>query len=117
MAAGWTAGLTIYLAAATIFASLAFWVSGARSLARDLTEFVILVSSYPGSVFSGASKLVVYTLLPAGFIVLTPVALLRRPSLETLGIEIFAALGYGAVAAGLFHLGLRRYRRGEVAGG
>jgi ABC-2 type transport system permease protein len=114
LAAGWVSGLVVYIAAAITFASLAFWIAGARSLARDMTEFVILVSTYPGSVYSGASKLIAYTLLPAGFIVLTPVRLLRHPSLATLAITIGAALTYAAIAVGAFHLGLKRYRRGAT---
>jgi len=114
LAAGWLSGLVVYIAAAVTFASLAFWISGARSLARDMTEFVILVSTYPGSIYSGASKLIAYTLLPAGFVVLTPVRLLRHPSLGTLAVVIAAAMIYGAIAAGVFHLGLKRYRRGAT---
>jgi ABC-2 type transport system permease protein len=113
-AAGWISGLIIYIAVAVTFASLAFWIAGARSLARDMTEFVILVSTYPGSIYSGASKLIAYTLLPAGFIVLTPVRLLRHPSLETLAVVIVAAVTYAAIAVCAFHLGLRRYRRGAT---
>jgi ABC-2 type transport system permease protein len=112
LAVGWSAGLVVYLAAAVTFASLAFWIAGARSLARDLTDFMILVSSYPGSIYSGASKIIAYTLLPAGFIVLTPVSLLRAPGLVPLAAEIGAALAYAALAAATFHLGLARYRRG-----
>jgi ABC-2 type transport system permease protein len=117
LAAGWTAGLVVYLAAAVSFTSLAFWIGGARSLARDLTDFMILVSSYPGSIYSGASKIIAYTLLPAGFIVLTPVSLLRAPGAVTLCVEVAAAVGYAALAAAAFHLGLARYRRGSTPGG
>jgi ABC-2 type transport system permease protein len=113
LAVGWFCGLTVYLSAAIGFASLAFWAAGARSLARDLTEFVILVSSYPGSIYSGAGRLIVYSLLPAGFIVLTPVALLRRPTPATLAIELAAAALYATLAGLLFAAGMRRYRRGE----
>jgi ABC-2 type transport system permease protein len=117
LAVGWTAGLVVYLSAAVAFGSLAFWIAGARSLARDLTDFMILVSSYPGSIYSGASKIIAYTLLPAGFIVLTPVSLLRAPGPATLVVEIGAAIGYAALAAAVFHLGLARYRRGWTPGG
>jgi len=116
LAIGWTLGLTVYLAVAVTFASLAFWASGARSLSRDLTDFVILVSTYPGSIYSGASKLIAYTLLPAGFIVLFPVRLPRTPGLATLAAEAGAALVYVGLAAGVFHLGLARYRRGATPG-
>ncbi len=95
-----------------IFASMAFWISGARSLARDLTDFVIGFSSYPGSVYTGATKLLVYSVFPAGFMVLAPVALLRHPDIWR-ALEIAAAAaGYAAAALGAFHLGLKRYRGG-----
>lgn len=114
-AAGLACGLVVYLGAATAFASLAFWARGARSFARDLTDFMILFCSYPGSIFTGASKLAVYTLLPAGFIVLAPVRLVRAPSLAALATVAGAAVVYAAIALALFSLGLARYRRGATA--
>jgi ABC-2 type transport system permease protein len=105
-------GLAVYLSASITFASLAFWISGARSFARDLTDFMLLFSTYPGSVYSGATKLIAFTILPAGFIVLAPVELLREPTLAHLGVAVAAATGYAAVAWFVFHLGLRRYQRG-----
>lgn len=107
-------GLTIYLAATVMFGSLAFWVRGARSLARDLTDFLVMVSSYPGSIFSGPSRWIIYTLLPAGFVVLTPVRMLREPSLPTLAVLAAAVVAYLALAWGVFSLGLARYRRGAT---
>jgi ABC-2 type transport system permease protein len=107
-------GLTIYLAATVMFGSLAFWVRGARSLARDLADFLIMVSSYPGSIFTGPSRWIIFTLLPAGFVVLTPVKMLRAPSLETLGVLAAAVGVYVALAGAVFWLGLRRYRRGAA---
>ena len=107
-------GLTVYLAATVMFGALAFWVRGARSLARDLTDFVIMVSSYPGSIFSGPSRWIIFTLLPAGFVVLTPVKMLREPSLATLAVLVAAVLAYVGLAWAVFHLGLARYRRGST---
>ena len=107
-------GLIVYLSAAVTFASLAFWVAGARSFARDLTDFLILLSSYPGSIYSGATKLVAYTILPAGFVVLTPVQLLREPSLAHLAIAAASAVAYASIAAATFEIGLRRYQRGDA---
>ena len=48
--------------------------------------------------------------------VLAPVKMLREPSVGTVAVVVASALGYGALAAGLFHLGLRRYRRGASPG-
>jgi ABC-2 type transport system permease protein len=105
-------GLTVYVSASITFASLAFWIAGARSFARELTDFMLLFSSYPGSVYSGATKVIAFTILPAGFVVLAPVDLLREPTLAHLGIAVAAAAGYAAVATFAFHAGLKRYQRG-----
>ena len=111
---GFVCGLTVYVSSGVVYASLAFWFSGARSFARDLTDFMLLFSSYPGSIYTGASKVVAFTVLPAGFIVLTPVAFLRQPTLSTLAIMLGAAVGYLALAQVLFSAGVRRYRLGHV---
>lgn len=110
-------GTTIYVASAVAYASMAFWFAGARSFARDLTDFMLLFSSYPGSIFTGLTKVVAYTLLPAGFIIFAPVAFLRAPSLSLLATILGAAALYCALAAIAFFFGLRRYRRGLVPTG
>jgi len=114
---GLVCGTTVYVSSAVVYASLAFRFAGARSFARDLTDFMLLFSSYPGSIYSGATKIAAYTLIPAGFVVLAPVAFLRAPSVSTLAIMIGSAVLYAAIAAFLFHLGLGRYRRGLVPTG
>ncbi|MFT3965278.1 MAG: ABC-2 family transporter protein [Sphingobium sp.] len=119
--AGWVmfvllCGLVVFLSTATAFASIAFWARGARSFARDLTDFLVTFSFYPGSIYQGQLKLVVYTLFPAAFIVLIPVELVRRPNFGTAAFLGAASIGYAALAVLLFTLGLRRYRRGESPG-
>ena len=104
-------GLAVFLATGVLFASLAFWLRGARSFARDVVDFVILLSSYPGSIYSGAMKFVVYTFVPAGFVVLLPVAALRERSLTDVVTMTAAAVAYVGLAIAAFLLGLRRYRR------
>jgi ABC-2 type transport system permease protein len=105
-------GLVVYVSASVVFASLAFWIAGARSFARDLTDFLLLFSSYPGSIYTGATKLIAFTIFPAGFVVLAPVELLRQPTAANLGIAAAAAIGYATLAIVVFHLGLRRYQYG-----
>jgi ABC-2 type transport system permease protein len=107
-------GLVVYLAATVTFGCLAFWARGARSLSRDLADFLIMVSSYPGSIFSGASRWVVFTVLPAGFVVLTPVKMLREPNLQTLMELAGGTAVYVLLALAVFRAGLDRYRRGAA---
>jgi ABC-2 type transport system permease protein len=107
--------LMVFLATGVLFASLAFWANdahgGARSFARDLVEFVLLFGMWPGSIWSGVTKLVVYTVVPAGFVVVLPVRFLRHPGGAAGVMMVAAALGYAALALVVFRYGLRRYRR------
>lgn len=103
--------LAVFLATGVLFASLAFWLRGARSFARDVVDFVILLSSYPGSIYSGPMKFVVYTFVPAGFVVLLPVAALRDRGPTDVMTIVAAAAVYAGLAIAAFMLGLRRYRR------
>ena len=110
-------GLAAWLSTCVIFASLAFWFSGARTLSRDLMDFTLMISTYPASIYSGWTKVLAFTVLPAGFVAMAPVGLVRNPSLEAAAIAIGGAAGYAALALAVFHLGLRRYRRGASPGG
>jgi hypothetical protein len=53
--------------------------------------------------------------LPAGFVAMAPVELVRAPSWQSAGIAVAGAALYAALALGVFELGLRRYRRGATA--
>ena len=101
----------VFLATGVLFASLAFWVSGARSFARDLVEFLLTFGTWPGSIWSGATKLIVHTVVPAGFVVVLPVRFLREPDVAEGLLVVAAAAVYAALALLVFRVGLQRYRR------
>jgi ABC-2 type transport system permease protein len=61
-------------------------------------------------------KIVLFTIIPADFVSYLPVALLREPSLATLGGALGGAALYAALAVWLFHRGLRRYASGNRFG-
>ncbi len=110
------AGAVVFVSAAVSFACLAFWAAGARSFARDLTDFMLLFSSYPSPIFQGWTKVIAYTVLPAGFVVMAPVEWLRAPSWSAFALVIGGAVLHAGIAASLFRIGLERYRRVSVAG-
>jgi ABC-2 type transport system permease protein len=110
-------GLVAWLSTAVIFASLAFWFAGARTLSRDLMDFTLMISTYPASIYSGWTKVLAFTVLPAGFVAMAPVGLVRNPSWQAAAIAVGGAAGYAGLALIVFHLGLRRYWRGASPGG
>lgn len=77
---------------------------------------VLLLASYPADVFTGATKALLYTAIPAAFVSGVPAGLIDdfdvRDATMMLGAAIlFAVLGWTA-----FTLGLRRYTSGSAWG-
>ena len=110
-------GATVWLSTAVILSSLAFWIADARSLARDLMDFTLMVSMYPSSIYQGWTKILIFTVLPAGFIAVAPVELVRHPSIRALAVAAGAAVVFPILAALVFGAGLRRYRQGAAPAG
>lgn len=107
-------GASVWLSTAVIFGSLAFWIADARSLARDLMDFTLMVSMYPASIYEGWTKILIFTVLPAGFIAVAPVELVRHPSVGALAVAIGAGVAFPIAASIVFGAGLKRYRRGAA---
>ncbi|HWF01866.1 MAG TPA: ABC-2 family transporter protein [Caulobacteraceae bacterium] len=104
-------GALVWLSTAVIFSSLAFWLAGSRSLSRDLMDFTLMASTWPASIYSGWTRVLVFTLLPAGFIAITPAQLVRAPSLKVLSLALGSAVVFPLVASMVFGAGIARYRR------
>ncbi len=104
----------IWGAFAVVTQSVAFWLGNAEALAGQLTNALISFSTYPTGIFRGAVKVVLFTVIPAGFIAYFPVEALRRVDLRLLG----AVLGFAAFAVAsavlIFRSGLRRYESGNL---
>ena len=109
-------GLVAWLATGVAFASLAFWIAGARSLSRDLVDFTLMIATYPASIYTGWTRLVAFTVLPAGFVAMLPAELVRSPSPMAALTAVSGAALYAALALAVFHLGLKRYRQGAAPG-
>src|SRR6185295_8240419 len=94
--------------------SLAFWLGDAEGLANELWGALISFSTYPTVIFKGAVKVLLFKVLPAGFIAYVPVELLRQFSWSWLGGVLgFAALMVVASTA-VFRAGLRQYESGNL---
>ena len=104
---------TTFLATGVILHASAFWLDRSESLAMSLWEFMIPFSSYPPTLFSGALRIVLFTVIPAGFIGFLPVGLLRAFSPGDLALACAGALAYAALAVGVFRRGLRHYESGS----
>jgi len=120
-AAQWLLFAVFTLTTAAIFVgfgvltqSITFWLGNAEGLAQQLSNALINFSTYPTSIFSGAVKIVLFTLIPAGFIAYVPVRNLQEFSRPWFfGLLAFTA---AIVLAGwaVFRAGLRKYESGNL---
>ena len=84
--------------------------------ARQMWEFVIIFSVYPQTVYGTFLRVVLFTVIPAGFIGYLPVELLRSFSVLGLAATLGGAAAYAGLALFVFRRGLRRYASGNRFG-
>ena len=106
----------IFASFVVILGSLAFFLGNTDGLTGQLLGSLITFSTYPMTIFSGVVRLLLFTIIPAGFISFVPLQLLKQFTLPLLGGMVgFTAL-MGVLAVGVFSLGLRRYESGNLLG-
>jgi ABC-type Na+ transport system ATPase subunit NatA/ABC-type uncharacterized transport system permease subunit len=106
----------VFTAAGVLLHSSAFWLGRVDGLARQATEFLTTFSVYPPSLFGWQLKLLLFTVLPAGFISYLPTELVRSFEPGTLALAVGGAAAYAVLAAWVFARGLRRYASGSRFG-
>jgi len=96
-----------------IMGALSFFVG--RSEAGDLGfHALLLTSSYPVDIFAGATKVLLYTAVPAGFMTAAPTRLVDEFDPVLAGATVAVALLVVAIGVVVFNRGLRRYTSGAV---
>jgi len=105
---------TVIVSFAVLVHSLAFWFGNAEGLAGQLFEAMMAFSSYPSGLFEGWAKVMLFTLIPAGFISTAPVQLVHTFHWPFfIGFAAFAA-GLAFTATRVFYAGLKRYESGNL---
>lgn len=106
--------MAIFVAFGVLTGSLAFFIGNAETAASQAQGALITFALYPGPMFRGWVKLLLFTVLPAAFVAHIPVELLRRFDPLLLAALLGFTAAIWAVAAVVFRLGLRRYESGNL---
>lgn len=104
----------VMVAVRVLSASLAFFIGGAESVANQINLGLIHFSSYPDTIFSGGVRVLLYTALPAALIGSVPVTLMRQFSWLYLAYYAAGVAAFVALAALVWHRGLKRYESGNL---
>lgn len=104
----------IFVAFATIAGSLAFYVGNAQYLSQQMSNAVLTFALYPNTLFTGLSRFLLFTIIPAGFIGAVPVEIVKGHQVTLLLAIWGVAVLIWAVAIAVFYFGLRRYESGSA---
>ena len=108
-----SAGL-LYAAVLVTFNALAFYFGNVSSLATLAFEFIITLSIYPAEMFQGIIRLILFTILPAGFMTMVPINLIDAFDLKWFLLLLGAVIVWIGLAFTVFYRGLRKYESGNL---
>ncbi len=104
----------IYVAFNVLAGCLGFWIGNAEATAFQAQQATLNFSLYPGAMFQGWIRILLYTVLPAGFVSHVPVELLRSFDPWRMALLLGFAILIVAAAFRVFRIGLRRYESGNL---
>jgi ABC-2 type transport system permease protein len=95
-------------------ASLSFYLHNTESLCENWRYALVTFSTYPPNIFKDNVKLILYTLIPAGFVSYLPVESLRHLSVEYAVLTLLGSLSMVLFGVLVFNQGLKRYASGNM---
>lgn len=106
----------IFLFFRVLIQSMAFYIGNAEGLASQLYMGLITFSTYPTDIFQSWGKIMLFTVMPAGFISYMPIGLMRQADWPFISGTAAAVVVLGIGAALVFYRGLARYSSGNRMG-
>jgi ABC-2 type transport system permease protein len=104
----------IFVAFATLAGSLAFYMGNAQYASQQMANAVLTFALYPHTLFSGAARFLLYSLIPAAFIGAVPAQIVQNHDGRLLLGLWAVAIGMWGLATAVFYRGLRRYESGSA---
>ena len=111
---GVVVGAVVYITFLTLVQSLAFWTGSASMIAMQVSNAMLTFALYPLTLFEGATKLILFTVLPAALMGSVPAEFVRTFTWGQLGLMLAVGLGLLLASISFFNLGLRRYESGSA---
>ena len=99
-----------------ILSTFAFYFQRTETLGHNIFMTFLIFSNQPASIFSGVYKVLFLCIIPAGFVSLFPVALLKNFSLGDFLIFTAGTSGFFVLSLIFFKHGLKHYTSGNRFG-
>lgn len=106
----------IFVSFLVIVGSLTFFLGRADALMQQVIGALTAFSTYPMNIFHGIVRVLLFSVIPAGFISYVPLQLLHQFTWPVMGVMSGFTILLVLCALGFFHLGLKRYESGNLFG-
>jgi len=107
-------GGIITTAIATIFGSLAFYITKADTIAGNIMSTMLNFGTYPDGIFKGAIRILFYTIAPISFAIYMPLHIIKEFNIVNLLIVIGYTILIVSIAFLIFYKGLKKYSSGNL---
>lgn len=107
-------GALIFSSVLVSFHALSFYTGNTEGLTQLVIEFLISFGIYPEGIFKNGVKFILYTIIPAAFIVYIPASVINHFSLFMLLEVLGVAVLWIAIAYAMFYRGLKKYESGNL---
>jgi ABC-2 type transport system permease protein len=111
---GVVAGTAVLIGFLVLCGALTLFVGGRGEQADLGFNAILIFASYPLDLFGGATKLLLFTAVPAAFVTGVPARLVRSFDPAAAALLVLAAVAAMAAGATVFSFGLRRYCSGST---
>ncbi len=98
----------------TFLHSLTFWLGNASNLAEQAANAVLTFAMYPSDIFQGTIRFLMFTIIPAAFVGVVPLNVVRNVDWGGLLLLALVAVLITFISSRMFYLGLRRYESGSA---
>ncbi len=106
----------ILAAFSSIVGSTSFWITKSELLANSLFNVMVNFATYPGSIFKGTIRLILYTIIPVGIANYVPLDVIVNFNIWNFLYVILFTIGITILAFIVFYRGLKRYSSSNLMG-
>lgn len=93
---------------------LAIWIGDVEQIAHIYeNSLFITLSTYPYEIFGNFTRFLMFTIVPAGYVIHLPIKLIGKFDLKIFFIVILATIFYFLIARIIFYKSIKRYESGN----
>lgn len=105
----------IFVGCVVTFKTIAFYVKRGGAIADVISHAIVMFGTYPGRIFTGIAKVILYTIVPVGIMVFVPAeSIFMSFDFTWTIIFVLIAVFWSIMAFISFKIGLKRYNSGNL---